>query len=305
MRTATMAVIAVAWLLSLHGAVSATTVYWTPAPGLLPQELPLPGRLTWGDIDSDGDDDLSNGWQDMWRDGACPGLPAWRFGYGWLAPLSGCDFRQTALGDLDADGDMDVIYGCFDPGLHLFWNVGTPQAPQWQEDSAAVQGFGGHWSSPFLADLDDDGDLDLILVSTGGGVQLYENVGTPQAPVWTYGGYIPGATIGASSPRAVLADLDRDGDLDLIGTDCASRIKCWENTGTPQQWEFVRNDAMLTGVDQSITGWYVLALPDVDCDGDPDLVVEGCSNGACFLYLNETVTSVAPASWGAIKALYR
>lgn len=304
MRTATVAVIAAAWLLAIPGAVGSTEVYWTPAPELLPQPLPLPAQLTWGDLDRDGDDDLSNRAHDLWRDGTCPGLPVWRWGYGALPPCPGCTGLQTALGDLDDDGDLDVLYGCFYPGLHLFWNVGTPQAPQWQDDSASVQGMGGYKSSPFLADLDDDGDLDMLIVTSSGAVGLYENVGTPHVPAWTWGGHVPGVSVGSSAPRAVLADLDGDGDLDMVGADWSSRLKVWANVGTPQQWQFVRDDAMLTGVDQSVTGWQMLALPDVDCDGDPDLIIERIDE-ACFVYLNESVTAVESASWGTIKAMYR
>jgi hypothetical protein len=164
--------------------------------------------------------------------------------------------------------------------------------------------MGGHSSSPFLADLDDDGDLDIVIAGASAAVALYENVGTPQAPAWTSGLLIPGVTVGSSGPRAVLADLDGDGDLDMVGADWSSRLKVWENVGTAQQWQFVRNDAMFTGVDQSVTGWSMLALPDVDCDGDPDLIIERIDE-ACFLYLNESVTGVTPATWGTIKAMYR
>jgi len=101
-----------------------------------------------------------------------------------------------------------------------------------------------------------------------------------------------------------LGDLDGDGDLEIVGGSSFSRLKCWENTGTPEVCSYVRNDAMLTGVDAPMDGVFGVALPDVDCDGDCDLLVIGWAE-AWYLYLNEATTPVCSRNWGVIKSLFR
>lgn len=293
-------VIVAAWLLVASGTAAATTVYWTPAHELAPQGSV--SFITRGDLDGDGDDDVSSGGFQYWNDGDCPGPPVWRREPGVLPWPSSCPFGQAALGDLDGDGDLDAIVGCFQPGLYMFWNVGTPQIPEWRYDPSM---FGGrNYAVPRLADLDDDDDLDLVLLGGDGGTWFRKNTGTPQAPQW--GPWVPIPMSPLGPPGFFdMGDLDGDGDLDIVRVNEIRPLQCWENVGTPQAWSFVENPAMLTGVNLG-SGGTGIALPDVDCDGDPDLLVAGLDGyGTGLLYLNESVTSALPTSWGVIKALYR
>jgi hypothetical protein len=302
MRTATVIVMATAWLVVLPGAATATTVYWTPAHELAPPPQYLSLDTTWGDLDGDEDVDVSS-LRQFWNDAGCPGTPLWRSEARVLASCPNCIDPAATLGDLDADGDLDLVYGCSEPGLRMFWNVGTSHLPQWQQDLSMFDGGGGSHACPRLADLDADGDLDLVVVTSGGGTWLRQNVGTPQVPQWGAWQIIP---IGQVTPTGsgAAGDLDGDGDLDLVTVSPEEPLRAWENVGTPQAWQFVENPAMLTGVNGPDLGGGGLALPDVDCDGDPDLLV--CSWGLhAYLYLNERASGVAPTSWGTIKALYR
>jgi hypothetical protein len=299
-------VVATVWIPMTSGTAAANEVYWTAAHDLAPQGFV--DFMTWGDLDADGDDDICASFQ-YWNDGGCPGPPVWRSQSCVLPWFSGCSYRQSTLGDLDADGDLDLIHGCSEPVLYMFWNVGTPQAPQWQYAPSTFPGgpYGEYYHTvPRLADLDGDGDLDLIMLvgAAGGRVWFCENTGTPQVPQWGLPCEVIPMTPLPPVASIAVGDLDRDGDLDIIGCTSMTPLQCWENVGTPQDWQFVENPAMLGGVDEPAAGGWGIALPDVDCDGDPDLLVEGW-RGPVYLYLNDSISSVTPTTWGTIKALYR
>jgi len=305
-RLAIAIVIVAASLLVTSGTTTATTLYWTPAHELAPQGGHY-GAVVACDLDGDGDQDVS-----FVNSGEAPGqnaqfwnigtaqTPEWQIDMDVVPALIGCWERKGAYGDIDADGDFDLVSGCLQPGLYLHRNVGTPQAPQWVDDSAVVQGITSNWQAePCLADIDADGDLDLVIATSGGsGAFLYRNVGTPQIPQWTHpGSKLPGATV---SGAVRLGDLDLDGDLDMVGRASGS-VGCWENIGTPQSPAFAYNPGMLIGV----TPGFVLSMELLDIDGDGDLDLLIMDGHQAYLFLNEAVTAAQQSSWGTIKAMYR
>src|SRR5437667_2782588 len=83
----------------------------------------------------------------------------------------------VALGDVDGDGLCDVYLCRLDGSSNkLYRNLGN-----WKfediTDSAGV-GCGGQISTgAVLADIDGDGDLDLLVNSMGGGTRIFENRG--------------------------------------------------------------------------------------------------------------------------------
>lgn len=304
-RTATAVLLALAvTLLSAHGAMG-NTVVWTPAHELAP--VGPTGSIAAGDLDGDGDDDVADfGYRNEYWSTGCPGLPTWQLEAGVFPDVIGCTENGGTLGDCDADGDLDLIYPCIACcSLRMVWNVGTPHAPVWQH-SGAVAGdpYAGYRAKVCLADIDADGDLDLIRAGSDGALWVIVNTGTAQQPYWVQVGYLPGIGFDDSDGSISIGDLDGDGDLDIAGLTSTGPLRCWENTGTPQAWNYVLNAAMLTGVTEPTNGGWGLALPDVDCDGDLDLLVVG-HNWTEFLYLNERITMTCPGSWGTIKALYR
>lgn len=130
-------------------------------------------------------------------------------------------------GDLDGDGDYDLILSEENNGVTAIFNVGTKEAPDFQRvygDASEIPGlshvYSGYFTRPCLDDFDRDGDLDLI-VSGDGGFGYYENQGTRTNPryVRKYGEDNPFNDIPLNNVLlAVLVDLDADGDLDLAAT---------------------------------------------------------------------------------------
>lgn len=107
----------------------------------------------------------------------------------WLSLESeGFGLRMhPAFGDLDGDGDMDMILGTEIGKLHYFERTGN-SANDFTLTELNIQDNTGteinvqSYASPQLFDLDNDGLLDLIIGKRGIGISYYKNVGSASAP---------------------------------------------------------------------------------------------------------------------------
>src|SRR5262245_59481881 len=169
------------------------------------------------------------------------------------------DTAALALGDVDGDGDPDLLVG--NPGPYppaqtrLFLNDG---GGAFADATAQLQAiFFQQPRAIALGDVDGDGDLDALIGNFGPPCNLFLNNGS---------GVFADAS--AQLPpllrptRAVaLADVDADGDLDaLIGND-AQQNRLYENNGSGS---FVDATWRLPAV---YIRTYALAVGDVDGDG--------------------------------------
>jgi hypothetical protein len=184
-----------------------------------------------------------------------------------------------AFGDLDGDGDLDVVLGTWQDQLRLYTNGSTTGGIELSlSDSAVVTITRGRNATPALGDVDGDGDLDLFVGESSGTLNFYENTGTRGAPVFTlvseeFGGFDVGRR---SLP--VLHDLDGDDDLDLLVGSESEGVRVFRNDGTPTTPAFV--DAGPLGVGNF--GFAAPAFADLDGDGRTDLVLGGTRGGLWF-----------------------
>ena len=292
-------------LLLLAPVVPATTLTWEPAHHLAPQGyLEFPAA---GDLDCDGDCDVSSPTLHYWNVGT-PEAPVWELDTGVFEGiwLHGRGRKSADLGDLDGDGDLDLIQTYWDEYVFIQLNEGTPQQPAWSPSVDSV--FTSHHCTAELADIDCDGDLDIIATTSTGAQLLHRNVGTPQSPEWSEDWeWLTDIDLHYGDAMSTsFGDLDLDGDMDAVGVTSDTWPQCWENVGTPGEPQFEERPEMLTGVEYEHQGWaFGLELLDIDADGDLDLLIEQSYYGQNMLFLNQLYTPVEPASWGSIKALFR
>jgi hypothetical protein len=160
--------------------------------------------------------------------------------------------------DWDGDGDDDLLIGGYVTG-RIFWyentgrgEVGLPILTFRNYLLADGKPLDVGWSaSPTVADIDADGDLDLIAgVWRKWGNELppevvedflayYENIGTRTKPVLTMKplpriGNFPSESV----PSPTLADWDGDGDLDLLVSAPSGHLYFFENVGDRKNPKF-------------------------------------------------------------------
>jgi hypothetical protein len=197
-------------------------------------------------------------------------------------PLQGAYHNAPAFGDLDGDGDADLILGTWRDELRYFHNDGDGRggARFVLVDSAFVRLTRGSNATPTLGDLDGDGDLDLLVGESSGTINYYENVGGPTAPRFELVSDEWGDVRVERRSAPALADWDGDGDLDLlVGTE-REGVLVYMNVGDARSPRFAAPMLLLS---PSQTSAYSVPLPaDLDGDGDLDLLLGGVGGGVSY-----------------------
>jgi hypothetical protein len=240
-----------------------------------------------GDVDADGDVDVAvilfnQSTLKIYEHPGGDGIPDWTE---HSIPLTHANLWNAELGDLDRDGDLDLI---------------TLEVPLWRyvmsyENPGSLDGT---WSSTEITrhpdapeariracDIDLDGDSDLVTASENRLV-WYDNDGGPP-PGWQQRA-IPGS-YGAT--EVLVDDLDRDGDPDLLSSDSLhQQIEMIENRTIHGDAAYAR----IADFDSSLPGAADLGAADLDGDLDMDLYGADPVSGAVRWWENEPS---APSGW--------
>ncbi|HEX6884462.1 MAG TPA: FG-GAP-like repeat-containing protein [Planctomycetota bacterium] len=193
--------------------------------------------------------------------------------------------RCVAAGDLDADGDLDLVAGN-EQGRTL--TVFFQQAPGAFASAPLVLGGPPATDVPtaiIATDLDGDGDIDLACSDlVAGNVVVF----LQDAP-GSFAG--PPLSLGRGKRDLTAGDLDGDGDLDLAaanGTDHDLTVFLQDSPGV------FASPFTLGGLATTLAPWGVVAV-DLDGDGDAELASANLDGHDLTVFFQES-----PARFGAV-----
>ena len=180
-------------------------------------------KVAFADLDDDSDYDLLLGEGPTsatlaYENTGSVNTPSWTRKTGWDGPTLQYPGAKPALADLDSDGDHDLILSqAFNGSIYAYENTGSASSPTWTRKSSWDPPFVGQGATPDLADLDYDGDYDLLIGKKDNGTTYaYENTGGASSPAWTRKYSWDPQDVTQLSAKPALADLDNDGDYDLL-----------------------------------------------------------------------------------------
>jgi len=247
----------------------------------------LTKAIAMADFDNDGDldivsvedpgSDASNNGTYFLEQNTAGGFDVRIYANGRL--IDGDVVTSIAIGDINNDGDIDMVIGLSNKGGNQIWNNQYIESVGLDEFEFPGGILGGNSTDAVaLGDIDNDGDLDLITGNTDFANLVWINGG---AGNFSHNSADPGHVLGnnLTVTRAVkLADIDNDNDLDILFGNDGSPDQVWFNEGNGS----FTNSGQLLGNDVT----YAIAVGDVDNDGDKDFVT-GIINGANKLWLND------------------
>ena len=269
------------------------------------------------DWDGDGDLDLLAGGYVTGRVflfenlAAIGEMPRLRFSGPLEADKKPLDVGWTAaptVGDLDNDGDLDLIAGCMpmtegggdsassERFLNYFRNDGTRDAPLLHPTRLPRKGDfpASALGTPRLIDWSGDGALDLV-VSAGTQIYLYRNVGSKAEPCFeAHSDALPSRWSSAGMAANQFLDWDGDGLVDGIH---APRVFLNTGQGSPGVFKAPfsvlpegQTISHLSGIGDD---WRYQRLYDLDGDGRIDIM--DADHGGHFWWHKNTGTGHNPA----------
>ena len=202
------------------------------------------------------------------------------------------------FGDLDADGDKDMLIGDADGLLHFYANVaGAGNAANFVLALANFDSIDvGNNAAPQLVDVDRDGKLDLLIGKRSGKISYHRNIGTTSSPLFSriatnsaFGGVTVVDTVMSITGYASPWLFDTPGGFKLF-------------VGSERGWVYFYDH-----IDQDIAGVFnLVGAPffeptegarlsigggQIQGDSKPDFIL-GNYGGGCSLWMNENFTGL-------------
>jgi hypothetical protein len=192
----------------------------------------------------------------------------------------------TAVLDVDSDGDLDLVAGGWDTNILNYFRNDGGKFTQKRGEPNPFEGLLGYGSAaPAFSDVDEDGDLDMLMGEYNGTLKYFENTGEGLIPRFGVDDPFDGFRNASSNdnPKPVFADVDNDGDEDLVIGDLYGGLQYFVKEDTNLFFEMTGADNPFDGID--IGDNSAPAFVDFDKDGDLDLFVGGKYSPSAGVYV--------------------
>lgn len=203
---------------------------------------------------------------------------------------------SPTFGDMDGDGDIDLLIGDSNGQLHLFINsAGVGNAAVY---AVPVSNFGsidvGSFAYPQLVDVDSDNKLDLLIGSQNGRIAYYRNTGTSSTPSFSlqtnfFGGvdvkqfgYITGYSVPFLYKDAGQTKL-------LVGSEIGN-LYLYNQIDGNINGVFNRLDTALYKINEGTRCFPI--LEDITNDGLRDLLIGNHAGGLAFFRGSDVVNLI-------------
>lgn len=215
-------------------------------------------------------------------------------------------FFKPTFGDLDNDGDLDILIGEKEGTLLYAENIaGAGNPMEFADIEFNWQGIDvGKNSAPQLVDINRDGALDLVIGERTGNVNYLPNQGTAEAPSFhpnpdeapnnfffgKINTIIPSTAVGLSDPLVV----DFGDEFNVFVGSLSGELRRYGNVDGEADTEF-------TLIDNEFGDFYVgvqtaSAILDIDNDGDLEMFVGNARGGLTAFQTNLSTSGMVPVS---------
>ena len=179
------------------------------------------------------------------------------------------------FGDLDGDGDMDLLVGDFNGFIQYFENISTDDNLIFSfiENVGNIDLSGN--SVPTLGDLDGDGDLDMLIGQLNGSLIFYRNGGNTSAYDFQEESFDDIQVQSNSAPELIA--MDGDEDLDLVLGSANEGLLFYRNLNSDNfQFQFDPDMAMpMVGLNTRPTAGNIFGIETLD-------IITGLSTGGMY-----------------------
>jgi len=201
---------------------------------------------------------------------------------GWPQTTTDLCWASPVIGDFDGDGDREIIAYDVDGTVYVWHHDGTELLDGDSNPgtngpffAAGLASDGWHVSTPALADMDNDGIVEIVVAAPSDSIYVL-NADQSSVAGWPVHIGDEGASVGASP---VVGDIDGDTFPEVIMQNSLARVLGLNHDGTPMTgWpQWVNGNSFFAGS---------AALADLTGDGRLEVVIPGM-DGLCYIFRHD------------------